>query len=430
MNHSFASASAFSLSNNHGMSDSIVARIVPIRGDRMNVTGFGRRAIVANPGCRLLFPGRDGSFEPASGCERSNLSVLRLGILQSRRAHAIEYRTGGFFVELPVTIDHGYDAGARCEDRVSYTAHCLVSIRNEGEFLSSFGLSLSTPAITIPMVQEALARSAVTLLGNDVDDMGCIMPRRLHALFNALGLFLHGSPSITNYADARAKRLREMQEAYDRDVREALQQTARADADLALKGVETFPQLMAVLAGSGLEPAETDRIIGLYGDMLREGARAVHQTHDQALKSRQAYLAEAEQRISRHGSSRPGHQDAAQLPQGDDRPRETLPQGDRPDSALRSRDQRPCEPRRFSGPEQRADAAAPERPPYARPPRHDDQRPASTVAFCGRADPPPVAHQEDGRPDSRDGSPRPGSEHGLDNRPAPRPRCKYGPGSD
>ena len=84
MMNSFAPAATFSLSNNHGMSDNIVARVVAITNDRANVTGFGKRAIVANPGCKLLLPNKENNFELSNSCERGNLSLLRLSLLESK----------------------------------------------------------------------------------------------------------------------------------------------------------------------------------------------------------------------------------------------------------------------------------------------------------------------------------------------------------
>lgn len=444
MMNSFAPAATFSLSNNYGMSDNIVARVVAITKDRANVTGFGKRAIVANPGCKLLFPNREGNFELSNGCERGNLSLLRLRLFENKGVHAIEYRTGGFYIDLPVTIDHGYDYNARCEDKVSYTAHCLASIRNEGAFLSNFALSQSNPTITLQMVQDALTRGAITLLGNDVDDMGHIMPRRLHALFNVLGLFLHGAPSITNYVNARAKRLHGLQEEYEREVRETLKQVTQADVDIALKSMETLPQLMASLAGSGLEPAEIDRIVASYKSMVKEGSKAVHKTHTQALKSKQAYLAEAEHRANYRESNRPDRiyrQEAARLTQGRNN---YLGSGDRSHDAHffdenqyrdpRSRDQHvPYEPRRSYEPNQHGNLHGNSYRPYERQSQGYDQRRSNTSGYQGgykHSDAAMTPYQGESRRYVRSNAQRPYSNPYHDDRSDPRPYNKYGPKYD
>lgn len=444
MMNSFAPATTFSLSNNHGMSDNIVARVVAITNDRANVTGFGKRAIVANPGCKLLLPNKEGNFELSNGCERGNLSLLRLSLLESKGVRAIEYRTGGFYIDLPVTVDHGYDYSARCEDKVSYTAHCLVSIRNEGAFLSNFALSQSNPTITIQMVQDALTKGAITLLGNDVDDMGHIMPRRLHALFNVLGLFLHGAPSITNYVNARAKRLRELQEEYEREARETLKQVTQADVDITLKSMETLPQLMASLAGSGLEPAEIDRIVASYKSMIKEGSKAVHKTHSQALKSKQAYLAEAEHRANYRENNRPDRiyrQEAALLPQGrnnylssGDRTHDTRSYDENQYRSPRPYDQRtPHEQRRPYGFNQHNTPYNNEHRSYGRSSQGYDQRRMDAPGYQGgyrRPDGAMTPRQGENRQYARSTYQRPYNDHYRDDRSTPHPYDKYGPKHD
>lgn len=435
MMNSFAPAATFSLSNNYGMSDNIVARVVAITSDRANVTGFGKRAIVANPGCKLLFPNKEGNFELSNGCERGNLSLLRLRLFENKGVHAIEYRTGGFYIDLPVTIDHGYDYNARCEDKVSYTAHCLASIRNEGAFLSNFALSQSNPNITVQMVQDALTRGAITLLGNDVDEMGHIMPRRLHALFNVLGLFLHGAPSITNYVNARAKRLRELQEQYEREVCETLKQVTQADVDIALKSMETLPQLMASLASSGLEPAEIDRIVATYRSMIKEGSKAVHKTHTQALKSKQASLAEAEHRANYRESNRPDriyHQEAARLTQGRNN---YLGSGDRSHDAhfFDENQYVPYEPRRSYESNQHGNLHGNSYRPYERQSQGYDQRRSNTSGYQGgykHSDTAMTPYQGESRRYARSNAQRPYSNPYHDDRSDPRPYNKYGPKYD
>lgn len=444
MMNSFAPAATFSLSNNYGMADNIVARVVAITNDRANVTGFGKRAIVANPGCKLLLPNKEGNFELSNGCERGNLSLLRLSLLERKGVHAIEYRTGGFYIDLPVTSDHGYDYNARCEDKVSYTAHCLVSIRNEGAFLSNFALSQSNPAITVQMVQDALKKGAITLLGNDVDDMGHIMLHRLHALFNVLGLFLHRVPSITNYVNARAKRLRELQEEYEREARETLRQVTQADVDITLKIMETLPQLMASLACSSLEPAEIDRSMAKYESMIKENSETVRKAYARALDRKQAYLAEAEYRANYRENNRPDRiyrQEAACLPRGRDN---RLGSGERfydahsfDENQYRdphSRDQHVLyEPRRSYGPNQHDNPRGNNYRPYERQPQGYDQRRSNTSGYQGgykHSGSSMAPYQGKSHQYARNNYQRPYNDHYRDDRSDLRPYNKYGPKYD
>ena len=445
MMNAFAPAATFSLSNNHGMSDNIVARVVAITNDRANVTGFGKRAIVANPGCKLLLPNKEGNFELSNGCERGNLSLLRLSRLENRGMNAIEYRTGGFYIDLPITIDHGYDYNAHSEDKVSYTAHCLVSIRNESAFLSTFALSQSNPTITVQMVQDALTKGTITLLGNDIDDMGRIMEqRRFYALLNVHGLFLHGVPTVTSYVNARAKHLRELQEEYEHEVRETLKQVTQADVDITLKSMETLPQLMASLAGSGLEPAEIDRIVANYKSMVKEGSKAVHKTHTQALKSKQAYLAEAEHRANYRENNRPDRiyrQEAARLPQGRNN---YLSSGDHSHSAHsfdenqyrgpHSCDQRVSYGQRRSyGPNQHGNPHSNNYRPNERQSQSYDQRRSNTSGYQDGNRHPNISispYQGESRQYARNNYQRSHNDHYRDDRSYPHSYNKYGPKND
>lgn len=309
MTNAFVSTNTFNLSRLEGMNEEIIARLVPLTIDGANKTGVGKRAIIANPGCSLLLPDKEGNLLISNERrDRGDISLLRLGLAERRGQYVVEFREDAFYIDIPVTIDRGQNYRTMSsQDRITYTVHFLISIDKRGvdKFLTSFGLSTTQPTITIQMISDALAKSIVAISGEYMSEMGEIDARALYRTFNTVGLYIRATPTITGYTNTRGQALLELAKKQENSMSKELEEFSRRKAEMIQQGQAATAQLMCQLANSELEKGEIERILEANSASLRNALNELDGLRDQVTGLWQERIREAKRRAGIDDRNRP-----------------------------------------------------------------------------------------------------------------------------
>ena len=299
-------APSFTLTNNSTMADSTLVRILTFTDNMVNrrgITNIGRRSLNATSGCEIYVADKDGSFEFSRGGEdRINKNIITMNWAAYRNRRAIEARYNPFPVRLRVSIDDGWNVNTGCDDSVSYTANCIVRIRDLGRFVSAFGLSLEQPEISITMVENTLNQAAVHIR---TDEHGNVDPRQLFGLFGGLGLFLCGAPTVSNYHSNRLDEIKKRHQDWENRQRELEREKAKTSVEMERELAKSIPQLVADLTRAGMDACEINRAVDTICAQVKASSHRVQQSIEEQMESaRRDYIAST-RRIGNPDAARP-----------------------------------------------------------------------------------------------------------------------------
>ena len=291
-----ANPASFILTNNAPMPAGTFVRVVSITDNVINRAGIrniGKRSLVeAFPQCEIYLADKNGNFNfDAVGKDEIKKNFLAMAWAGFRCRKAIEVRYSPVPLQFTVRVDNGYNANTGCSDQVSYKVHALASVHDPARFITTFSLSLSQPAITVAMVNQALEEASVYVLGNDIDAYGNVDARLFFSLFKRLGLFLVGKPVIRDYQSARVKVIEDMQKRWLEVQQKLMEEKTHVSIEQEKELIKALPRLISDLTAASVDPAEMQQAIDAITSQVRASTQRIEASLDARLEAaKQDYL--------------------------------------------------------------------------------------------------------------------------------------------